>query len=83
MGRTRSKRLRGYGNAIVLPLATVFVGSVIDSFAEAAREERAGVMKLEVIHVGATVGGLADEGGVDAAAKTVSNEAAANKELEA
>ncbi|HSX22341.1 MAG TPA: hypothetical protein VLE97_06150 [Gaiellaceae bacterium] len=36
MGRTRAKRLRGYGNAIVLPLATLFVESVIDAFADAA-----------------------------------------------
>jgi DNA (cytosine-5)-methyltransferase 1 len=37
MGRTRSARLRGYGNAIVLPLATTFVEAVIDTFADAAR----------------------------------------------
>lgn len=36
MGRTRAKRLRCLGNAIVLPLATAFVEAVIDSFAEAA-----------------------------------------------
>jgi hypothetical protein len=36
MGRTRAKRLRGYGNAIVLPLATLFVESVIESFVDAA-----------------------------------------------
>ncbi len=37
MGRTRAKRLRGFGNAIVLPLATAFVASVIDAFVDAAR----------------------------------------------
>jgi hypothetical protein len=37
MGRTRAARLRGYGNAIVLPLATAFVEAVIDTFAAAAR----------------------------------------------
>lgn len=36
MGRTRAKRLMGYGNAIVLPLATVFVESMIDALADAA-----------------------------------------------
>lgn len=34
VGRTRSKRLRGYGNAIVKPLAAAFVGAVIDTLAE-------------------------------------------------
>jgi hypothetical protein len=37
MGRTRAKRLRGFGNAIVLPLATAFVASVIDAFVDASR----------------------------------------------
>jgi hypothetical protein len=37
MGRTRAARLRGFGNAIVLPLATTFVASVIDAFADAAQ----------------------------------------------
>lgn len=37
MGRTRAKRLRGFGNAIVLPLATAFVASAIDAFVDAAR----------------------------------------------
>lgn len=36
MGRTRAKRLRGYGNAIVLPLAVAFVESVIEAFVDAA-----------------------------------------------
>ena len=36
VGRTRSKRLKGFGNAIVLPCATAFVAAVIDAFAEAA-----------------------------------------------
>lgn len=36
LGRTRAKRLRGFGNAIVLPLASAFLGAVIDSFVEAA-----------------------------------------------
>ena len=36
MGRTRAKRLRGFGNAIVLPLATAFVASVIDALVDAA-----------------------------------------------
>ena len=36
MGRTRAKRLRGFGNAVVLPLATAFVESVIDTLADAA-----------------------------------------------
>jgi len=35
MGRTRAKRLRGFGNAIVLPLATEFVASVLDVLADA------------------------------------------------
>lgn len=35
MGRTRAKRLKGYGNAIVLPLATAFVAAVIDVLAGA------------------------------------------------
>jgi hypothetical protein len=30
--------LKGFGNAIVLPLAVEFVGAVIDAFADAARE---------------------------------------------
>lgn len=38
LGRTRSSRLRGYGNAIVRPQAVVFVEAVIDTFADAARE---------------------------------------------
>lgn len=37
MGRTRAKRLRGFGNAIVLPLATTFVEAVIDTLVDAAR----------------------------------------------
>ena len=37
VGRTRAKRLRGFGNAIVRPLAVAFVEAAIDSFAEAAR----------------------------------------------
>lgn len=37
VGRTRAARLRCFGNAIVLPLATAFVGAVIDAFADAAR----------------------------------------------
>ena len=37
MGRTRAARLRGFGNAIVLPLATAFVEAVIDTFAAAAQ----------------------------------------------
>ncbi len=37
VGRTRAKRLRGYGNAIVRPLAVAFVGSVIDALVDAAR----------------------------------------------
>ena len=37
VGRTRAKRLRGFGNAIVLPLAAAFVESVIEVFADAAR----------------------------------------------
>ena len=36
MGRTRAKRLRGFGNAVVLPLATAFVEAVIDTLADAA-----------------------------------------------
>lgn len=38
VGRTRAKRLRGFGNAIVLPLATTFVSAVIDAFVDASRE---------------------------------------------
>jgi len=36
MGRTRAKRLRGFGNAIVRPLAVAFVESVIETFVDAA-----------------------------------------------
>jgi len=36
VGRTRAKRLRGFGNAIVLPLATEFVSAVIDALADDA-----------------------------------------------
>jgi len=36
VGRTRAARLRGFGNSIVLPLATAFVESVIDALADAA-----------------------------------------------
>ena len=38
VGRTRAARLRGYGNSIVLPLATAFVEAVIDALADAARQ---------------------------------------------
>lgn len=46
LGRTRAKRLRGYGNAIVLPQATVFVEEVIGALIDdrdrlAALEESA------------------------------------------
>lgn len=41
LGRTRSARLRGFGNAIVLPLATTFVAAVIDSFVDALGALRA------------------------------------------
>ena len=37
MGRTRAKRLRGFGNAIVRPLAVAVMESVIDAFIDAAR----------------------------------------------
>ncbi len=37
MGRTRAKRLRGFGNAIVRPLAVAFIESVIEAFVDAAR----------------------------------------------
>jgi hypothetical protein len=36
VGRTRAKRLRGYGNAIVRPLAVAFVEAVIDVLVDAA-----------------------------------------------
>ena len=36
VGRTRAKRLRCFGNSIVLPLATTFVNSVFDAFADAS-----------------------------------------------
>jgi hypothetical protein len=36
VGRTRAKRLRGFGNGIVLPQATEFVGAVIDALADSA-----------------------------------------------
>ncbi len=51
MGRTRAKRLRGFGNAIVLPLATVFVASVIDSLGDAAREIEDSLDKPAVVPV--------------------------------
>jgi DNA (cytosine-5)-methyltransferase 1 len=38
LSKTRAKRLRGYGNAIVLPLAIEFVTAVIETLADAARE---------------------------------------------
>ena len=41
LGRTRAKRLRCFGNAIVLPQATAFVGAVIDAFVDASLKERA------------------------------------------
>ena len=47
MGRTRAKRLRGFGNAIVLPLATAFVESVIEAFADTARS--LGLHTIEVV----------------------------------
>jgi NADH:ubiquinone oxidoreductase subunit D len=34
MGRTRAARLRGFGNAICLPLAKSFVEAMIDAFAD-------------------------------------------------
>ena len=37
LGRTRAARLRGFGNSIVLPLATAFVEAVIDTLADTAR----------------------------------------------
>jgi len=36
LGRTRAKRLKCFGNSIVLPLATAFVEAVIETFADAA-----------------------------------------------
>lgn len=41
MGRTRAKRLRGFGNAIVRPLAVVFIEAVIETFVDAARSHEA------------------------------------------
>jgi len=38
VGRTRTKRLKGYGNAIVRPQAVEFISAVIETFAEAALE---------------------------------------------
>ena len=35
MGRTRSHRLRGYGNSISRPQAIAFVEAVIDAFVDA------------------------------------------------
>lgn len=40
MGRTRAKRLRCFGNGIVLPQATAFVSAVMDLLADAARETK-------------------------------------------
>jgi predicted nuclease with RNAse H fold len=37
LGRTRSARLRCFGNSIVLPLARTFVEAVIAAFADAAQ----------------------------------------------
>lgn len=37
LGRVRTARLRGYGNSIVLPLATTFVEAVIETLVDAAR----------------------------------------------
>ena len=37
VGRTRTARLRGYGNSIVLPLAASFVGAVIDALVDASQ----------------------------------------------
>ena len=50
MGRTRAKRLRGFGDAIVLPLATTFVSAVIDALVDAALEEQTAA-PLEVVAV--------------------------------
>ena len=43
LGRTRSKRLKAYGNAIVLPAAVAFVASVLDALADDARIAHEGV----------------------------------------
>jgi hypothetical protein len=61
LGRTRAKRLRGYGNAIVRPLAIALVESVIEAFADAAKSlgvsavgavgEPAGVSESVGVHV--------------------------------
>jgi hypothetical protein len=47
MGRTRAKRLRGFGNAIVRPLAVAFMEAVIEAFVDAARS-----LGLHAIDVG-------------------------------
>jgi DNA (cytosine-5)-methyltransferase 1 len=49
VGRTRAKRLRAYGNAIVRPLAVAFVAAVIDSFADAAAQESAVVAQEKIV----------------------------------
>jgi hypothetical protein len=49
VGRTRAKRLKGFGNAIVLPIATTFIASVIDSFAEAARSQGLSAEAVEAV----------------------------------
>lgn len=50
MGRTRTARLRGFGNAIVLPLATAFVEAVIDAFAAASEDVQRGTSDAHAIN---------------------------------
>ena len=45
-GLARAKRLRGYGNSVVLPLATAFIASVIDAFADSARSSAADFLEV-------------------------------------
>ena len=46
VGRTRAKRLRGYGNALVRPLAVAFVETVIEVLAAETVNTRAALDEL-------------------------------------
>jgi hypothetical protein len=51
VGRTRAKRLRGFGNGIVRPLAVAFVEATIDSFVEAVRASLTDAPEVVVVPV--------------------------------
>jgi len=49
LGRSRARRLKGFGNAIVLPLATVFVEAVLDALVETEANSNAGAAGSEAV----------------------------------